>query len=112
MSLHARNSDPATSHEAVPKNITAQMRRVLRGYRDGEARLDHDAYRIVGLTVDMNGARQRCSDLRRFKLIERTGERGKTPSGKAGYLCRITPAGLKYLKSTDWLRCLELPVFR
>jgi hypothetical protein len=105
---HARASDPQTSHDAVPHNITEQMLRVLRGYADGVARTDHDAYTRVGMFY---GDRQRCTDLRDDGLIERVpdpvqppdGEktvylRGKTPSGKAGYLCVITPAGRQYLK--------------
>jgi hypothetical protein len=98
---HARPSDPETSHEAVPHNITEQCYRVLRAYRNGQALLDHDAYRLVGLDVEFNGARQRCTDLRHALMIERTGDRGRTPSGKAGYLCRITQAGLDYLRSKE-----------
>jgi hypothetical protein len=106
MSLHARTGDPWTSHAAVPKNITAQMIRVLKGYRDGVMRTDHDAYAIVSMDVEMNGARQRCTDLRHAGFIERVTVdgvllRGKTPSGKYGYLCRITPAGRDYLNKVS-----------
>ena len=94
---HARTNDPDTSHEAVPRNIAGQALQVLKAYWDGAALLDHDAYRLSGLIVAVNGARPRCSDLRHAGFIERTGERGKTPSGKAGHLCRITPAGRAYL---------------
>jgi hypothetical protein len=104
---HARGDDPDTSHEAVPVNITAQALRVLYAYRDDDAMLDHTAYRLVGLGVS-RFTHQRCSDLRAANLIERTGERGRTPSGKAGYLCRITQAGHDYLDKhkpdlDDWL---------
>jgi hypothetical protein len=85
----------------VPANINAQCLHVLRAYRDGSALTDHDAYRVVGLVADINGARQRCTDLRRFNLIERTGDRGTTPSGKTGNLCRITQAGTDYLDRVD-----------
>ena len=95
---HARNSDPATSHAAVPRNITAQAFRVLHAYASGEAMLDHTAYRLVGLDDDGNRlAHQRCTDLRTAKFIERTGKRGITPSGNKGDLCRITQRGLNYL---------------
>jgi len=106
---HARRSDPATSHEAVPKNISAQALRVLWGYRDGDAILDHAAYTRVGMDKTSSRlAHQRCSDLRRAGHIERTGERGRTPSGKAGYLCRITPTGLDYLAKHHWRTAEEM----
>lgn len=96
--MHARASDPATSHEAAASiNITAQALRVLRAYHQTDrALLDHDAYRLVGLGGNRL-CHQRCSDLRAKGLIERTGERAMTPSGKSGYVCRITPAGRIFL---------------
>jgi len=94
--VHARSSDPATSHEAVADiNITRQCFLILRSYRTGQLLTDHEAYRLAGFPSTL--ARQRCSDLRAKGLIERTNERGTTPSGKAGYLCRITKAGLDFL---------------
>lgn len=94
---HARASDPPTSHEAVPTNITAQALRVLRAYACDRPLTDHDAYLLAGFPPNARDG-QRCSDLRVTGLIERTGERGRTPSGKSGYLCRITLAGWNYLK--------------
>ena len=94
---HARATDPLTSHEAVPTNISAQAFTVLTAYRTGRELLDHDAYRLVGLGSADRLAHQRCSDLRAAGLIERTGNRGQTPSGKAGYLCAITDLGRAYL---------------
>lgn len=95
---HARSRDPATSHEAAASvDITAQALRVLRAYLCDRPLLDHDAYRLAGFTEN-RFCHQRCSDLRQAGYIERTGERGRTPSGKSGYLCRITPAGRKYLE--------------
>jgi hypothetical protein len=94
---HARRSDPDTSHEAAASiDVTQQARRILRSYRDGQAILDIDAYRRAGFPPHACDG-QRCSDLRQLGMIERTGERGTTPSGKSGYLCRITRAGLAYL---------------
>ena len=100
---HARTNDPATSHEAVPtpKKLSEQALLVLQAYRSGQPLTDHKAYEDVGLNVEMNGARQRCTDLRHAGLIKKTGERGKTPSGKAGNLCRITPTGLVRLRLLD-----------
>ena len=88
---HARNTDPDTSHLAVPLNVTEQALFVLRAYGTGRHLLDEEAYARVGWK-----GHQRCSDLRRLKFIERCG-RKNTPFGKAAYLCRITPAGVTYL---------------
>jgi len=102
--IHARNSDPDTSHEAVPDaaTITRQCTQVLRVYRAyNRPMTDHDAYRLAGLIVALNGARQRCTDLRHLKMIRRTGDRGPTPSGKSGYLCEITDKGREYLEGLD-----------
>jgi hypothetical protein len=93
---HARADDPATSHEAAETiDVSAQAFRVLTSYVSGRPLLDHDAYRIAGFPAGRT-SHQRCSDLRDAGFIERTGERARTPSGKAGYLCRITPRGLAY----------------
>ena len=94
---HAHAGDPETSYEAVPADITAQCLRVLRIYACDRPLLDHDAYRMAGFAANVSA--RRCSDLRIGGLIERTGERGRTPSGKSGYLCRITPKGQSYLAS-------------
>ena len=93
---HARPSDPATSHEAVPVNLSEQAWRVLQAYKCDRPLLDHDASRLVG-----HDCHQRCSDLRAVGFIERTGERAMTPSRKAGYVCRITPAGWSYLRGRE-----------
>lgn len=97
---HARAGDPSTSHEAIPKNITAQALRILHAYRTGRPLLDVDAYELAGYGPNARDG-QRCSDLRQCGLIQRTGERATTPSGKKGHLCRITPAGLAFLRARD-----------
>jgi hypothetical protein len=97
---HARRSDPDTSYDAVPKDITAQALRVLRSYRTGRPLLDVDAYELAGFGPTARDG-QRCSDLRDCGFIARTGERAKTPSGKAGHLCKITLAGLAYLEAHE-----------
>jgi hypothetical protein len=109
---HARSDAVDTSVEAIPKNISEQMIRVLRGYADGVPRTDHDAYHRVGLTEGVNGARQRCTDLRHADLIDRVPDpmqppgggkiiylRGETPSGKTGFLCTITQKGRDFLEA-------------
>lgn len=93
---HARRGDADTSHEAVPVNITAQARRVLHSYRCNRPLTDHDAYRLAGFAPGRI-THQRCSDLRFRGMIELTGERGITPSGKSARLSRITTAGWSYL---------------
>lgn len=93
---HARASDLVTSYEAVPANITAQALRILRAYLCNRALLDYDAYCLAGFPPNARDG-QRCSDLRQAGFIERTGARAQTPSGKSGYLCRITLAGRDYL---------------
>lgn len=93
---HVRAGDPVTSHEAVPTNITAQALCILRAYLCDRALLDYDAYCLAGFPPNARDG-QRCSDLRQAGFIKRTGARAQTPSGKSGYLCRITPAGRNYL---------------
>lgn len=96
MEPHARNTDPATSHEAVPHNITYLMLVALRTYRHGNAMIDHDACRLCNRDIH-----QRCSDLRHRDYIRRDGTRGTTPSGKSAYKCRITALGRAYLNLMD-----------
>ena len=93
MSRYARNTDPDTSHAAVPHDTTAQARQVLRAYANGDLLLDEVAYERVGLT-----GHQRCTDLRRDGLIQRI-DRATTKLGKRGYRCRITFAGRLFLKA-------------
>jgi hypothetical protein len=101
LSRHARITDPLTSHEAADSvNISLQAKLVLRAYSRGQPLLDHDAYRLAGFPPGRT-SHQRCSDLRDAGFIERTGERGRTPSGKAGYLCKITAKGIDYLIALD-----------
>lgn len=77
--------------------LHSQALRVLMAYGTGNMLLDHDAYRLAGLGGD-RGTHQRCSDLRSAGYISRTNHRGMTPSGKAAWLCRITPAGVLALE--------------
>jgi len=95
---HARPTDPNTSHAAIPPNITDQAWKILQVYKNGRELLDHDAYEQAGYGPNARDG-QRCSDLRAAGLIARTGNRGITPSGKAGHLCRITEEGKNYIAS-------------
>jgi len=99
---HARRTDPQTSKDTAARiDISAQAWRVLQAYKTGRALLDHDAYKLVGIAEENQKrfAHQRCSDLRANGLIERTGDRGVTPSGNTGYLCRITQEGKNFIAS-------------
>jgi hypothetical protein len=99
---HARRKDPGTSHDAAGNvDVSAQAWKVLQAYKSGELLLDHEAYKRVGLSEENQNrfAHQRCSDLRKAGLIARTGDRGVTPSGSFGYLCRITPEGKNFIAS-------------
>ena len=95
---HARADDPDTSHEAAATvDVSRQARRILAAYALGDALLDVEAYSRVGFPVTNNRG-QRCSDLRSAGFIERTGNRRRTANGKAAHECRITAAGLTYLR--------------
>jgi hypothetical protein len=96
----ARRHDPDTSKDTARRiKIRSQCLQVLRGYRNGQALIDHDAYRLAGFPPGRT-SHQRCSDLRDFGWIARTGDRGPTPSGHSGYKCRITEAGMRVLLNT------------
>lgn len=101
---HARRYDPDTSKETARRvRITSQAIKVLYAYRlAGRALLDHDAYKLAGFPAGRT-SHQRCSDLRHFGFIERTG-RGVTPSGNSGYVCMITKRGLAYLLRIEGAR--------
>ena len=62
----------------------------------GRELLDHDAYRLAGFLPGRT-SHQRCSDLRDWGFIARTGKRGLTPSGHTGHLCSITELGVRFL---------------
>jgi hypothetical protein len=95
---HYRRGAPSTSRQAAELvDVTEQCRRVLGSYAPGDAITDHEAYERAGLTVAMNGARARCSDLRHAFLIEWTGDDGVAPSGRPARLSRITDLGREYL---------------
>lgn len=93
----ARRTDPETSFEAAAAvSVTQQARVILSAYADGAELLDVEAYRKAGFPPHACDG-QRCSDLRRNGLIERTGEKRKTPSGRPGYVCAITRKGIAFL---------------
>jgi hypothetical protein len=76
--------------------------RVLRAYLTGRALIDHDAYRLAGFPTGRT-SHQRCSDLRDLGLIERTPQRGLTPTGHSAWKSTITAAGVRCLARLDAL---------
>jgi hypothetical protein len=97
---HARRYDPDTSKGTARRiKIRSQCLRVLRGYASGRELIDHDAYRLAGFPPGRT-SHQRCSDLRDWGWIERTGARGRTPYGHSGLMCRITDLGRRVLLDT------------
>jgi hypothetical protein len=99
----ARTNDPDTSKEAARRtDVNAQALAVLRVYARGRPIMDIEAYELAGLLENSrSGIGARCSDLRDKKFIERTGERGITPSGSSAHKCRITDAGMRYILKVD-----------
>ena len=94
----ARRYDPDTSKETARRiRYLSQAIKVLKAYAiTGRELLDHDAYRLAGFPPGRT-SHQRCSDLRDWGLIERTGKRGLTPSGHSGTTSRITELGIRFL---------------
>lgn len=95
---HARRHDPDTSRETARRiKMTSQAARVLRVYcTTGRELIDHDAYRLAGFPAGRT-SHQRCSDLRVWGFIERTGKRGMTPSGHGAYTCKATELGMRWI---------------
>ena len=92
-----RRHEPDSEKDTARRiDLWTQYVRVLRAYATGRELVDHDAYRLAGFPAGRT-SHQRCSDLRTLGLIERTGDRGRTPSGHSGFLCRITERGTRFL---------------
>ena len=93
----ARRADPETSRDAAadPKAQvkwgTDRHKLLLAYARADGPMLDEIAEEKAG-TRSLNHA-PRCSELRRMGLIEPTGEKAKTASGKMAMVCRITERG-------------------
>jgi hypothetical protein len=94
-----QRSAPDTSLAAAASvNVSASALKVLRVYdRLNRPLLDFEAYHHAFDKL-ASGIGARCHDLRHNGLIERTGVRKNTPSGRAGYLCLITDKGRRYVK--------------
>lgn len=95
----ARATDPDTSAEAVESiDVSKQALLVLKAYvLAGRDLMDWEAYRLAGFPPGRT-SHQRCSDLRHKGHIERTDHKGRTPSNKAAYYCRLTEQGRAYFR--------------
>lgn len=94
---HARSGDVSTSQDAAAQTkITNDCLRMLRAFAKMKGVRDLTAEE-AGRVAGMLDGHQRCSDLHRHKLIERTTEKGITTLGGKAYRCRITQAGMQFI---------------
>jgi len=87
----ARNTDPDTSHTAADALTTRadHCRRLLAIYARGGEWTDENACAAAGL---VDGGWKRCSDLRRFGWIARTGT-AISSANRPVMTCAITTTG-------------------
>jgi len=83
---HARNSDPATSHEAAASLSDAQLREsqaiVLEALREHGPMPDHELVPLLTGKLSASGARTRRAELAQAGLVAYTGENVRTESGR------------------------------
>lgn len=95
----ARNSDPDTSHDAVPerqRRESIQINLLLayaRAYPRGLT--DEEAMELAGYDLIDDGHRRRCGDLRAAGEVARNGTETRRTgrTGKARMVCYITEVG-------------------
>ena len=96
----SRANDPETSKAAAIKSPVrrgSERYRLLEVFVDGSRGLtDDEASRFAG--VDYYEGRRRCVDLRRYGLIEPTGEKRQSTFGNLAMVCRVTPDGIAALR--------------
>jgi hypothetical protein len=93
-----RDAPDTSLNAAASVNVPASALKVLRVYdRLDRPLLDIEAYQHAFENL-ASGIGARCADLRRNHLIERTGQRKNTPSGRPGHLCMITERGRRYVR--------------
>lgn len=95
----ARNTDPSTSHAAVPDRAKrgSDMMRLLDTYK-AFGRTDEEAAVASGMGTDGGHYTKRCSDLRNGGYIQATGDSRRGSSGKQQRVCVITPKGHEALR--------------
>lgn len=104
VSTRVRRTDPETSRQVPDEpTIRAQQRLVLieLGRAQGT---DQDVIESLwdrGVLISDSGARTRRCELCRLGLVEDSGERAKTASGRRSIVWRVTPAGWDLLSALD-----------
>lgn len=90
---HARSTDPGTSHAAAKTvRVGSHIAHLLAAYCDfPEGLTDEEAGTNAGLAG--TGYWKRCSDLRAWGWIARTGTTRAGSTGAAQEVCSITDAG-------------------
>lgn len=90
---HARSTDPGTSHAAARVvNAGSRIAHLLSAYCDNPDGLtDEEAGAYAGLAG--TGYWKRCSDLRAWGWIARTGTTRAGSTGSAQEVCVVTDAG-------------------
>jgi hypothetical protein len=97
----ARHDDPETSKivaKQSPLRRGSERYHLLGAYEVYGALTDDEAAARAQCCSEYE-ARRRCSDLRRFGLIERTGETRESSLGNQSMVCRITVEGKISLSS-------------
>ena len=109
---HYHRGDPDTSRRAAEQiRLSEQTLQILLAYFEAaRPLLDIEAYQWAARTATITGGRQRerleyygcqrCSTLRKYGFIVRTGT-GINPSGSSAQKCMITVAGLRYLEKIE-----------
>ncbi len=106
MSALARNTDPATSHEASPadpdRDRMIALRRIGDAGPEGATQVEVDAAHLAEHPRAADGKmRKRVCELRRSGLVQKTGERRLTPRRRWAEVYRVTAKGRAALRAAD-----------
>ena len=94
----ARHTDPETSRRAAAsvKDVTQTQAGILRTLWQIGQGDDEDIYLYYGEYISESGLRTRRSELVRLGLVEDSGRRGLTASGRSCIIWRLTEQGRGY----------------
>jgi hypothetical protein len=87
---------PETSKAAAstaPERLAKHNFVVLWAFNRHQDGLTDDEVTVIAGILGHNGARPICSRLRKWGLIEPTGEKRLSREGRSNMVCRLTPAG-------------------
>lgn len=89
---HARNSDPITSLEAADSvfDITGAQTKVLEAFRRHGPMTDEQLF-ALGLGLSPSGTRSRRSELVDRRLVEDSGMKTVTASGRRTIIWQVKP---------------------